>query len=418
MAGLRKGNTMELRVTSMQLPTMGIPGRTVAITYLKDADYVTRPGCPICGIEETQALSQVRTSNQKGLEIHFCTDCEHIFFRRYPNEAWYSNYYEWDQDFSKSLHLSFARRLKRFVRNRPFVHDIWLKRLSARHRSSAAISAMLREAVTDANLLHMARLKIRNVLEIGCGLGGTLQLYKSFGLSPVGIDASPQRVAYCRADGLNVMEVPLSDISAVGALGPFDLITSLHVLEHIVDLNRHLTQILELSHDGTYLYFEVPNSLQENIFSRSFDPVHVHVFSLRSLTCLLAKYGFTVIRIFQDLNTHVLAVRSDSVSSNFEYREASIVKFFERGLAQLREIVGQPVRIRWLSAYHTVVTNLSTGEEIYRHKLGFPIREVTAAMQFSLEGVLQENSASAEGALVFLHSGDQAPIMHNVSKPQ
>jgi len=269
---------------------------------------------------------------------------------------------------------------------------------------------MLREAVTDANLLYFARPDIRKVLEIGCGFGETLHLFRGLGMSPVGIDASPKRIAACRAEGLNAFEVPLSNLCAIGDLGPFDLITSSHVLEHIVDLDQHLTQISKLAHDGTYLYFEVPNASQEHVFSRGYDPVHVHVFSLRSLGCLLSKFGFTIIRVIQDQNTHVMAIRSNRVSSFFGYRETESVALYERGLSQLRENIGQTVRISYSSAYQTIMTNLTTGEEFYRHSIGFTLKDMPASSHYCLEGVLQQDQSASRRPLVLQHSGDQAPI--------
>lgn len=401
---------MELHVKRLEYSTIGLKNEPLKITYLDDTSYVTRTGCPICAMPETQALSQIRTKNQKGLEVHFCSECEHIFFKRHPDAAWYTAYYEAQQDVNITQSISFTRRLKRYVRNKPFVQNLWWRRLRKRHRSADAICTMLREAVTDANLLYFNRLDIQKVLEIGCGFGETLHLFRGMGMSPVGIDASPKRIAVCRAEGLNAFEVPLSDLSVVGNLGPFDLITSSHVLEHILDLDQHLTQISELVHDGTCLHFEVPNASQEHVFYRGYDPVHLHVFSLRSLGCLLSKYGFTIIRVIQDQNTHVLAIRSNKVSSSFGYRESEIVALYERGLSELRENIGQTVRINYIGTYGPTITNLTTGEEIYRHNIGFSIKDLPASSQHTLEGVLQQHQGKGPRPLVFRHSGDQAPV--------
>ena len=412
---------MEFRVENVELPVWEISSwRDLAVMHIDDTSYITATGCPVCGNAETQPLSEVRTLKQRGLETHFCLNCEHIFFNRYPDEGWFTEFYKETKDDNSGVNNSLKRRIKRYLRNKPFLYDIWLKRLLARHRSAATLNAVLKEVMADASreyyvntgLSWLAQPRVKNVLEIGCGSGETLHFFKSHGLSPVGTEASPKRVELCRAEGLNVKEVPLSDMSSVASLGPFDLITSAHVLEHIIDLNSHLSQIQELSHDSTYLYFEVPNALQENMFSRAYNPSHAHVFSLRSLTHLLAKFGFTVIRVFQDLNTHVLAIRSTSGSPNLGTKEALSTNRFAQGLSELRKNLGQRIRIRFAAMdFHREITNLDTGDEIFRYDPGFPTRELPETHLVALQGILQADSAASPDSLIFLHDGDKAPII-------
>ena len=226
---------MDFQINNISLPSQSLNQRSQKIVYLNNSDYITATCCPVCGSKDTRTLSLIQTKTQKGLQTDFCTNCDHIFFSRYPTQDWYSEYYNTRQDSSHNKQLCLTTRLKRFIRTKPIIYNFWLKKLRARHTKGAAIEAILREAITKANLLYLTRPKINKVLDIGCGYGGNLQFFQSIGLSPIGIDASPARVASCTANGLRAIQVPLSDISAVRSEGPFDLITSSHVLEHIVD---------------------------------------------------------------------------------------------------------------------------------------------------------------------------------------
>ena len=143
---------MELKVENIKLPVRDISNwREISITHIDDASYLTALGCPICEKTKTQSMIEVRTYKQRGLELHFCSNCEHIFFERYPDQAWYTAYYKEDKDVNVSVNFSYFRRFKHFIRNRPIVYDIWVKRLLARHRNAATLNAMLRVIMADAN---------------------------------------------------------------------------------------------------------------------------------------------------------------------------------------------------------------------------------------------------------------------------
>ena len=55
-------------------------------------------------------------------------------------------------------------------------------------------------------------LPIGKVIEVGCGLGHTMEVYKENGLDCVGIDVSSHAVSVCRNKGLNVIQRKLEDI--------------------------------------------------------------------------------------------------------------------------------------------------------------------------------------------------------------
>jgi hypothetical protein len=90
---------------------------------------------------------------------------------------------------------------------------------------------------------------------------------------------------------------------------------SSHVFEHLTDLDRLMQALVPLVTDRGFVYIEVPHSpLAEDIVLRSHIPVHLHMFSAESLIALLRRHGLEPVRILADLNLHVVAQKSGTVT--------------------------------------------------------------------------------------------------------
>ncbi|MGA1046847.1 MAG: methyltransferase domain-containing protein [Minisyncoccia bacterium] len=90
-----------------------------------------------------------------------------------------------------------------------------------------------------------------------------------------------------------------SIIPIVHSLFPCDLITCMHVLEHVPDPNEILS---EIKGSGKYYYFEVPN---ENVKNKEFWHEHINCFTMKSILHLLSRY-FKIIASKEELYLHVL----------------------------------------------------------------------------------------------------------------
>lgn len=91
-----------------------------------------------------------------------------------------------------------------------------------------------------------------SVLEVGCGLGHTLALYRDLGLNCRGIDISTHAVAVCRRKGL-VAEVKALEEETE----KFDLVSSDGMLEHFLNFEPPVLQLIEIS--SRYLLLIQPN---------------------------------------------------------------------------------------------------------------------------------------------------------------
>ena len=81
----------------------------------------------------------------------------------------------------------------------------------------------------------------------------------------------------------------------------FDVITMWHVLEHVYNLDKHLTQIKKILRKEGRLVIALPNadsmdaSIYKNFWAAYDVPRHLHHFNQSSLTKLMEKYGFEII---------------------------------------------------------------------------------------------------------------------------
>ena len=108
----------------------------------------------------------------------------------------------------------------------------------------------------------------------------------------------------------------------------------------------------------------------------------------------------------------MLAVRSDSDNCSFSYNGTTGQGSYQAALSQLKRNVGQRLRISYANMnYHTVITNLVSGEEIFRYDPGFHTRPLPENNIFALEGLLENDECFSVNSLVLLHKGDKAPII-------
>jgi len=143
----------------------------------------------------------------------------------------------------------------------------------------------------------------KTLLDVGCATGDFLEMARSAGLDASGVDISAHAVARATARGLRAV---CGTIDAV-VDGPFDVIHTSHVLEHVPDVRAFATRMWTLLRPGGIALVEVPNEF-ENLLSAlprllggpvggRFDAPHLHYFGAGSLARLFLGEGFAVRRI-------------------------------------------------------------------------------------------------------------------------
>jgi SAM-dependent methyltransferase len=94
------------------------------------------------------------------------------------------------------------------------------------------------------------------ILDVGCGTGSNLSAFSGLG-SSVGIDMSPDALAFCRSRGLD--QVTLSELERLPFPDrTFDVVTAMDVLEHVDDDLAALAELRRVLKPGGVLLATVP----------------------------------------------------------------------------------------------------------------------------------------------------------------
>jgi SAM-dependent methyltransferase len=143
---------------------------------------------------------------------------------------------------------------------------------------------------------------LRNILDIGCGLGVKLRhIIYPVCRNITGVDQG-HAVSYCRKayDFGCWLEDDLEN-PAYSAEGKFDLILSSDVLEHLADPDCLLAYIRKYSHDHSHIVLSTPERERVHGINHGGPPVnpsHVREWNRRELNRYIRSRGFIIDRHF------------------------------------------------------------------------------------------------------------------------
>ena len=144
---------------------------------------------------------------------------------------------------------------------------------------------------------HLRGLPPGRVLDIGCGKGSFLRECRS--LLPewryTGIEPSREEAEMARESGLEVYEGMFGDVD-LGSEA-FNLISIMHVLEHVSEPAAALEKIHAALAVGGLLFVEVPNVLDLNMFYDLLLFEHLYHFAPETLMWQLSRSGFEVVAV-------------------------------------------------------------------------------------------------------------------------
>lgn len=401
-------------------------------TYPSQDDYVLRV-CPICGRgDESILVADVRCGTTTSLESAFCKPCEHWYLRKLPSPEWYGQYYaaNWDTGRSQSaVRPGLVTRAKILLHKVSFLRSARaLARYHALNRSGSRRFTIFNPDVPGAAMLmfpflvgvvessgfYQPQPDVNRILEVGCGYGTALDVFRRKGFTAVGTEASPARARSCRARGLNVFDCPTDNFDPIRHLAPFDLAYSIHVLEHIVDPGPHIANLSALVREGGYLYIQVPHLMYEaNVVHRCHSAVHCNSFSPRSLALLLKAHGFATLRMQADNNIHILARKTGPLASAFTSLQvhcntadpADFLDVFQ-ALASDKDA---PLRFIWDHAYFTI-TRIRDGTVLFTRPVHFNITPIPEA--HALDLTLRADGARWPSLPIHFNHASEAPPIY------
>jgi SAM-dependent methyltransferase len=242
--------------------------RTVSV---EDRLWEELPDCPVCrSAEHLQDVGIVEAEARGGV-TSACLACEHVFMRRRPTRTWFDDFYreQWDE----------AGR--------------------AGHQRKPLTSTKVADFCAPF-LPEGGR-----VLEVGAGFGQELLGFRERGYDVAGLEPSEHRARYVS----EVLGIPCASTPLEGSTGlrGLQLVYTHHVLEHVHDPAAAVAICAEMLAVDGMLYIAVPNLWHEHA-PQSFHFVpHLSIFSVRSLTRLLARSGLSVLKSDVGQEIQVLA---------------------------------------------------------------------------------------------------------------
>jgi SAM-dependent methyltransferase len=150
-----------------------------------------------------------------------------------------------------------------------------------------------------AALAHWPLDRVR-VLDVGCGYGTCLI---HFGPGSVGIDNGPEECTFVRSLGLDVRQMDVDEDEIPSDWSPFEYVWVSDMLEHLEAPRRFLRRLQPLIGGSLLLQVSVLPGLTKNLYRHvlgetPFDAtVHYHQWTHQTIQHLLARAGFTPVRI-------------------------------------------------------------------------------------------------------------------------
>ncbi len=147
----------------------------------------------------------------------------------------------------------------------------------------------------------------RDLLEIGCGLGDLLSLLQD-DFACVGVDVLDRSLteSATNAPRAKVLRRSGDDLASFDD-GQFDVIVSLHTVEHLADPRRALHEARRISRPGALLLFATPNPVYSMRRYKDaatdaigMDPTHINVHPPEQWRRWVEEAGYTVQRHFGD----------------------------------------------------------------------------------------------------------------------
>ena len=143
---------------------------------------------------------------------------------------------------------------------------------------------------------------IKNCLDIGCATGNFLKLMQDSGVSTVGVELSPYSAQKARKKGLKVYTSKFEDLSFNET---FALVTLFDLIEHVESPTSLLNNIKKIMAKDSLIVITTPN-LRKSFLDKDqwigylHSHEHLYFFTPETITALLRKTGFTVIKIDTD----------------------------------------------------------------------------------------------------------------------
>lgn len=224
---------------------------------------------------------------------------------------------------------------------------------------SATMVALRNRQYSD--LIKQFNLHGKKILEVGCGQGEYLRIWKNYDVRAVGIEFDAELVTKAREEGLEVYKAFAGSSETELPEAPFDAFVQFNFLEHQPHPNEMLQCIYHnLTEDGVGLV-TVPSLeyiLQNGYYELIKD--HIAYYSKETLNFLFQKNGFEIAG-YETVNrdTHAITVRKRRLHDVSVWQESFKVLKDEL-LEHVNSYIAQGKKVAVWGASHQGFTLLSS----------------------------------------------------------
>lgn len=265
--------------------------REEKVSNIKNKFKTTK--CFICDSELTP-ITQIINFNDVNdyIETSWCQTCGHTQYSVMPTKEWITEWYSLEYDTSVTLN----------------------KKLESRRKTYRYYNRLKK-------FLPNKKLKI---LEIGAGYGEKIAPFKDDGHEIYCTEITSDRARYLKETmHYHVFQGTLDDPAVRASIienGPYDLIFSYHVIEHMYNPKEELQILKEVAAKDAIFYLAIPEFYKEGIINNIFNLEHLHSFSRTSGKRLMNEVGFDVIKdgndyfqYYSDYCQYFIGQRSEKV---------------------------------------------------------------------------------------------------------
>jgi 2-polyprenyl-3-methyl-5-hydroxy-6-metoxy-1,4-benzoquinol methylase len=232
--------------------------------------------CPICQSRKFRQMTDM-DRHDIGLITSICVSCGLVQSNPRCSDKWYEDFY------SKSF-------WSLYIGNR----DVDLETLyieDEQDYKGKQIGTLLIERTNNLK-------NVRDYLDIGCGLGGLAGFMAvtnpEINVSVVEPSGEATRFLKSRHPNIRINQQSIEDLSSIED-SSFDLISMVHVLEHVQDPLKTMLEVRRLLRDDGVAYIEVPEFMNRSWRSKNYLHIaHKYIFDRDTLSQLAQQAGMEV----------------------------------------------------------------------------------------------------------------------------
>ena len=258
---------------------------------------IARDFCLICNTAGEIAFNQLKDqlfSAPEKWSLSQCPNCKLIWLNPYPAEdelgKLYQSYYT-----HENIRKNFLSKLVSF-----FESDV-LHSLGYQTSGRAIVGSIIpffKEYVA-LGIMGVKKSWGNKLLDVGCGNGEYLNKMKNLGWEVEGQETDPKAAQF--ANEKYKLKIHVGDLLGTNLpTETFDVVTLNHVIEHVIDPEKLLSECYRILKPGGRLVLLTPNveSLGYKLFRQNWRglevPRHMAVFSVSNLGVLVKRAGFAI----------------------------------------------------------------------------------------------------------------------------